>query len=1016
MDSHEVASKARSRIATPKLSMWIDKIKINILDTPSPYQPFRPGEVLFLRLAASEREMLRAAAADDDGRSPPRDTGWSGEQIREVAVLLFLRWSFAQHVLREILYQLGEVETDDLSNSDSKSNSNSVTLSNLPSIWTPAETFGDSLVDNPPDMNWLVDWGDGFADNLASNLDGSVPHSSEVAGEQIPQSATLVGSFIKGLETRHDNFLPWDRRHERVTELREDPDNRQWWAVFEDYFRTFARALDSDSPKLITIGPHPEDADIWWDMASQVIKKRETMRRWPGVNEAAFRATAISRGEEYSTWSTDSDNPTWYKKFLAASARQTAHKYEEEWVDRMNAVVDAANVWDVWTLLRMIKCEAASRELEKTMGPGGHDLLRQVLMQGPRDMTNPCPIWNQRSRDFAELACYCSSMYQFHDVTGKTIVAELLESVGLENTSDWDLVSLGGTQQTWAFPDSFWNHGHYRHSLYLTDDLNKRYCEAGCGFPGQTALHGGEVVFARRKLEDSALVKNLDRFWVDWNDSRGLASACLYFNLKLENREIEAAGRGMLRNIMGPEYHPRYSDYTYLIDPHGLDFPSAKDVCWPQGGFMTASVTCKKARRYTQDGSVAYERGMAVVEVMAEAEDEDSSSRLETFRRNLTACYDLVAGNRIKNMAHFYGFTTAPVWFGHGDCSYPDKPSLTRLHYIKPGLTSQPAWALVFEGSEHGSLIRSMSDCSFSMTERATWLTILTFLYEIGAAIREIHKLVGRPYCHIHPDNIYLRARTSPPLCARASSTPAGEYEPVLSAPSSPLPDLRRIGMPELSRLEAEKHTESTDAYMFARYVMKLIAASAAGLWTGHEGVEGPEGERVVVFYVEILAGLEAILRGDLEVDLWEGVGLGGKGTGKGTSALPPAAGRNGELGRVQAMDCFLALAKRVADGSLVLDGVFPVQEASGWYEFETAFPRVWKLLNKHGNDRDMKMSRCWFNRDSVLLYWMMRPAGWSWDEDEPSSGSEWDGLAGGGESIWNGSNRSGPKSETTVE
>lgn len=135
----------------------------------------------------------------------------------------------------------------------------------------------------------------------------------------------------------------------------------------------------------------------------------------PGVDEAAFRATAIMHGWKHATWSVDSDKTNWYAKFLAASAEQTAHKgrpnfyvhmcrgqwqsvpevtgsgpfrlsaryseYEQEWVESMNAVVDAANVWDVWTLLRMIKCEAASKELEKTMGPGGHELLRNILMQ-----------------------------------------------------------------------------------------------------------------------------------------------------------------------------------------------------------------------------------------------------------------------------------------------------------------------------------------------------------------------------------------------------------------------------------------------------------------------------------------------------------------------------------------------------------------------------------------------------------------------------------------------------------
>ncbi len=353
--------------------------------------------------------------------------------------------------------------------------------------------------------------------------------------------------------------------------------------------------------------------------------------------------------------------------------------------------------------------------------------------QGPRDMTNPCPLWNQCFQDFAELACYGSSQYKFHDVTNHTIAAELLGGVGLGGAGDWDLVSLDGTQRVWAFPDFFGNLDHYRHVLYLNDDVNKRYYESGCGFPGQTvpcrckeqprgndlfdhwhrrfevqghlgsflhnphcqAFHGGEIVFARRKLEDSALVQNLDRFWLDWvsgfflfccclmtdtiqndcmfiqgrgldahgklidgntmyiletlpgikarllksgisEEARKLTSACHYFNLKLENREFDAIGRSMLQEIMGAEYHPRYSDYTYLVDPRVFDFSLPEACSWAQPGVMTAVVPMNKRGRSGQHGNTTRVRDSVAVWVMAEAENEPVSKRLETFRRNVS--------------------------------------------------------------------------------------------------------------------------------------------------------------------------------------------------------------------------------------------------------------------------------------------------------------------------------------------------------------------------------------------
>jgi hypothetical protein len=133
-------------------------------------------------------------------------------------------------------------------------------------------------------------------------------------------------------------------------------------------------------------------------------------------------------------------------------------------------------------------------------------------------------------------------------------VTELLGSVGLENTGDWDLVSLEGTERNQPTPDLFGNYNHYRHLLYVTEDVNTSYLANNFEFPGQTLPcrckgcscpvedggngqyqsepearigfiyhnahcryhHGGEVVFARRKLEDTTFAQNLDRFWIDW--------------------------------------------------------------------------------------------------------------------------------------------------------------------------------------------------------------------------------------------------------------------------------------------------------------------------------------------------------------------------------------------------------------------------------------------------------------------------------------------------------------------
>lgn len=119
------------------------------------------------------------------------------------------------------------------------------------------------------------------------------------------------------------------------------------------------------------------------------------------------------------------------------------------------------------------------------------------------------------------------------------------------------------------------------------------------------------------------------------DEPRGLASACLFFNLKLENRESGATGRRVLQEIMGPEYHPRYSDFTHLINHNELDFSAQQNPRWPQPGFMTAQVPWKKATRYNQHGSVTCVEDLVSLRIMAESEKEPSSERLETFRRHV---------------------------------------------------------------------------------------------------------------------------------------------------------------------------------------------------------------------------------------------------------------------------------------------------------------------------------------------------------------------------------------------
>ncbi|KAK4154525.1 hypothetical protein C8A00DRAFT_32651 [Chaetomidium leptoderma] len=1111
-DGHEVAAKARRRLATPELTQWVKTIKDEQGGLPSRGSNYDPrggsprGHVLHLRLSRREREMLEVAASnEDDHFSPPVVSAGLRELVQEVVVLLFFRWSFAQHALREMLHQLGELEDRAESEDGTSSENGSRGEPGEASDWESSDSSSDTGSGN-------------------SQVDGQL------------RGKLLVKSFAVGLATRHDHFLPWDRRKERVKELLADPCNEKFWDTFQTRYRAMAKALDDNRPGDFAVAPHPDDAKIWFYAAYQVIQNYQVMRKWPGVHEAATLAA-----EGLGIDNSDPEYPylgTWFRDFLAASTQGKPHRgrpnaycrwlrseftaatspdadglidgleelrlsseypqYEEEWVETLRASVDAADVWDVWTLVRMLQCESASHQIPDSE----YEVVRTALSQGTRDLTIACPLSIIDPKDFVALASYSSSGSQFHPVTDESIVAELLDSIGLEDTGDWDLVSLQHTEKNhpWPFADHFSNYNHYRHVLYLTEDVNTRYLANNCDLPSQTvpcrckgysgptqpdqdeeevefgthvyhnahcrSHHGGDVVFARRKLEDTLFAQNLDRYWVDWNDcmlilgrgydengnlidgetvyiletlpgdkaralkqealdeARGLASACLFFNLKLQHRHEADMSRSFLRTIMGSRYQTRFGDFTYAIDCGEFDFDKAEELMsfstYSSYG-LTYLVPWKKARRYDQHGDVSYENGRAVIKVLAASKDEPSSQRLDMFCHRIAAFYDKIAGNRVKNAINFFGCTSVPLW----SMALHDNHVSVRRPPAGFESSRQRAWAFVFEEAINQPLEDWVPELLQNRVERESWFTLLSFLLEIGTALRDMHKLSG-PYGGISNNSILLRLRLRPrgPLSLdnnEFTAPPEPSHPPSLFPPPPPqrmaLEDAhnqapininqiyqavlaepkdapsRAYRSPELLRAlggggprNDAANTPITrspgeDAHDFASYAVHLINRSRQGFFTGLAGLgAGAEGTRVV--YVEVLAALEAVLAAEAPL-------VGGEEEEEDREEEEEGSGHDD---RVQAMDDFLAVARTVASGEVVLNGRYPVPEASSWYDFATAFPLL--TLKIEANDFEG-----WFQREKILLYWINRPQGWIWNDDAPSSGSENEDQEG--EVVW---------------
>lgn len=136
--------------------------------------------------------------------------------------------------------------------------------------------------------------------------------------------------------------------------------------------------------------------------------------------------------------------------------------------------------------------------------------------------------------------------YDFWNIEDEDLVSRLLEHAKLDPQSQaWDLVCMSESRRDQKYRVS--NLTHILHTFFQTEDLQE-HCFYGYELPGlchpcdcQVAVEededsqdasdgeeryqpehykwnhrGGNLVFNRRKLEDTDLCQNLDKAWSDW--------------------------------------------------------------------------------------------------------------------------------------------------------------------------------------------------------------------------------------------------------------------------------------------------------------------------------------------------------------------------------------------------------------------------------------------------------------------------------------------------------------------
>jgi hypothetical protein len=119
------------------------------------------------------------------------------------------------------------------------------------------------------------------------------------------------------------------------------------------------------------------------------------------------------------------------------------------------------------------------------------------------------------------------------------------------------------------------------------------------------------------------------------DEARGLATVCLYFNLKLKYRDFLDTNQNLLRDIMGAKYQPRFSDFAYPISHGEFDFAESMELPLSEYGFAYAA-NWNDGLRYDEHGDISHENRVVVVKFLAESKTDALPDRLDIFCRKVS--------------------------------------------------------------------------------------------------------------------------------------------------------------------------------------------------------------------------------------------------------------------------------------------------------------------------------------------------------------------------------------------
>ncbi|KAK3502507.1 hypothetical protein B0T13DRAFT_430371 [Neurospora crassa] len=547
------------QLTTPRITSLIQNVhhEISCLDSFSEIRQ-RFTHTVFVRLSDLDRCLVQAVLLTP---SPYLDLSKDNEQeIDEVSRLLFLRWSWADAVLRNVLARLLGVVDHNNPGCASADTGQVDALAEELSVRHGGKFSGDRRERR---VERLIhdELNEDFFEKMRKDSWKLSRELADITVAPHPDDVPMWRLVARQVTDRYRPCLRWPGVHFAAAkagfyedgrrDLFEYPFYEEWWS---EAFSAIPSATTPEEPS--TESPTNDQTELERGLRA-VFDAADVWDVW-----TLCRVWLC----EEALWGVDQE-PGTARDFAYLESLEMFNKH---WIRKTQQVAaPARNMWDSDNeFLQRRHIEGSLEVCTVELSPGRKVSPWSVSFKesdpGYREVRTPlmlpCLTFHEqllttylalnRSAPIPEpkkwffFASYGN--YHFWDITDQNIVSGLLESANLDPQSQtWDLVCMSESRRDQEYRVS--NLTHIMHTIYQTDDMQAQ-CFDGYNPPGlchpcscQEAVEegerseenteqekryqpkhykcnhrGGNLVFNRRKLEDTGVCKNLDKAWSDW--------------------------------------------------------------------------------------------------------------------------------------------------------------------------------------------------------------------------------------------------------------------------------------------------------------------------------------------------------------------------------------------------------------------------------------------------------------------------------------------------------------------